>query len=105
MSFDVDHSTSGAVYEYNPSHDNEDGFLLLCPYDIPTRNFTVRYNLSVNDRTRIVQICNGELVGGQIYKNAIYSGDGISQEIVNAVTNASLDVLFADHPTTRLEKG
>lgn len=97
MSFDVDHSTSGTVYEYNVSHDNEGGFLLLCPYDTPTRNFTVRYNLSVNDRTRVVEICNGELVGGKIYKNTIYFGDGISQTIVKAVTDASLDVLFADN--------
>lgn len=61
MSYDVDHSTSGTVYEYNISHDNEGGFILLCPYEKPTRNFTIRYNLSINDRTRTVQICSGEL--------------------------------------------
>lgn len=97
MSFDVDHSTSGTVYEYNISHDNEGGFLLLCPYEKPTRNFTIRYNLSVNDRTRTIQICAGELEGGKIYKNTIYIGEGISPNIVNENTEANLDILFADN--------
>ena len=97
MSYDVDHSSSGTVFEYNVSHDNEGGFFLLCPYDKPTSNFTIRYNLSVNDRTRIIEICDGQLVGGKIYKNTIQIGDGISPVIVTENTNASLDVLFADN--------
>ena len=97
MSYDVDHSTSGTVYEYNISHDNEGGFILLCPYEKPTRNFTIRYNLSINDRTRTVQICSGELERGQIYKNTIYIGDGISPMIVTENTNANLDILFSDN--------
>jgi hypothetical protein len=43
----------GTVFEYNVSHDNDGGFFLLYsyPYDKPTQNFTIRYNLSVNDHT------------------------------------------------------
>ena len=97
MSYDVDHSSSGTVFEYNVSHDNDGGFFLLCPYDKPTQNFTIRYNLSVNDRTRIIEICDGQLVGGKFYKNIIQIGDGISPVIVTEDTTASLDVLFADN--------
>ncbi|CAL5869269.1 uncharacterized protein PFLUO_LOCUS3497 [Penicillium psychrofluorescens] len=97
MAYDVDHSTSGTIFEYNVSHDNEGGFFLLCPYDKPTKNFTIRYNLSVNDRTRIVEICDGQLVNGKIYKNTIFIGDGISPFIVTEDTNASLDVLLTDN--------
>lgn len=97
MSYDVDHSTSGTVFEYNVSHDNEGGFFLLCPYDKPTTNFTIRYNLSVNDKTRIFQICDGALTGGKIYKNTIQIGSGISPVIVTETTTAALDVLFADN--------
>lgn len=93
----MDHSTSGTIFEYNVSHDNEGGFFLLCPYDKPTKNFTIRYNLSVNDRTRIVEICDGQLVNGKIYKNTIFIGDGISPFIVTEDTNASLDVLLTDN--------
>lgn len=99
MSYDVDHSTSGTIFEYNLSHDNEGGFFLLCPYDKPTTNFTIRYNLSVNDRARIFQVCPGDLVGGEIYKNTILIGNGISQQVVTAPTgqNLSLDVQFTDN--------
>lgn len=97
MSYDVDHSTSGTIFEYNVSHDNEGGFFLMCPYDKPTRNFTIRYNLSVNDRTRLFQTCSGDLVGGRIYKNTIAVGEGLSPIIVQAPANLNLDVLFADN--------
>lgn len=97
MSYDVDHSSSGTVFEYNVSHDNEGGFFLLCPYDKPTQNFTIRYNLSVNDRNRIIQICDGDLVGGKFYKNTVQIGDGISPFVVTAITSAKLDVLFTDN--------
>lgn len=97
MSYDVDHSTLGTVFEYNVSHDNEGGFFLLCPYDKPTKNFTIRYNLSVNDRARIFQVCTGDLVGGRIYKNTIAIGDGLSPYIVQAPANLSLDVFFANN--------
>src|SRR5262249_10555582 len=30
MAFDVDQGTDGTVFQYNYSHDNEGGFLLLC---------------------------------------------------------------------------
>lgn len=97
MSFDVDHSTSGTVFEYNISHDNEGGFLLLCPYEKPTRNFTVRYNLSVNDRARIIQVCDGGLEDGRIYKNTFYIGDGLSPNIVDEATDENIDVLFVNN--------
>lgn len=75
MSYDVDHSTNGIVYQYNISADNEGGFFLLCPYgdNVPgkSRNFIIRYNLSVADRTRTFQVCNGGVINGQIYNNTI----------------------------------
>ncbi|KAJ5178551.1 Pectin lyase fold/virulence factor [Penicillium coprophilum] len=97
MAYDVDHSTSGTLFEYNVSHDNEGGFFLFCPYDKPTQNFTIRYNLSVNDRARIFQVCDGGLVGGKIYKNTIYIGDGLSPYIVTEATAAALDVQLTNN--------
>lgn len=105
MSYDVDHSTSGTVFEYNVSHDNEGGFFLLCPYDKPTTNFTIRYNLSINDRARVFQICPGDLVGGQIYKNTIFIGDGISSLMVLGPKGHSFDVLFANNVVSKSGSG
>lgn len=59
----------------NLAADEEGGFFLLCPYgdDVPgkSRNFIIRYNLSVADRTRTFQVCNGGVINGQIYNNTI----------------------------------
>lgn len=48
MAFDFDNCTTGNIYEYNYSHDNEGGFILLCSSNRSSDNI-VRYNLSVND--------------------------------------------------------
>ncbi|MFJ9852971.1 right-handed parallel beta-helix repeat-containing protein [Streptomyces sp. NPDC101150] len=51
MAYDIDGGNNGNVYQYNYSHDNEGGFLLVCNGEGMTsdRN-TVRYNVSLNDR-------------------------------------------------------
>ncbi|KAI8066670.1 pectin lyase fold/virulence factor [Gongronella butleri] len=97
MAYDVDHSTSGTVFEYNVSHDNEGGFFLICPYDKPTKNFVIRYNLSVNDKARVIQICAGQLVNGTFTKNTVIVGDGITTNVVQESTTASLDVKFTNN--------
>ncbi|MDV7219043.1 right-handed parallel beta-helix repeat-containing protein [Streptomyces prunicolor] len=97
MAYDVDHSTSGTVFQYNLSHDNAGGFFLLCPYDSPTADFTIRDNISVNDRTRGFQICDGELSDGRIYNNTIAIGSGLSPALVTESTSAALDVKFTNN--------
>jgi hypothetical protein len=97
MSYDVDHSCSGAVFEYNISLDNEGGFFLLCPYDKPTVNFTIRYNLSVNDKARGFQVCDGALEGGQIYKNTVYIKDRITSNLIQEETAQPLNVAFTNN--------
>jgi hypothetical protein len=47
--FDVDYDQDGTVVQFNYSHDNEGGFILLCT-DAAPRAAQVRFNLSVDDR-------------------------------------------------------
>ncbi|WP_128503950.1 hypothetical protein [Streptomyces inhibens] len=51
MAYNIDGGNNGNVYQYNYSHDNEGGFLLICNGEgmVSDRN-SVRYNVSVNDR-------------------------------------------------------
>jgi len=50
MAFDVDYITRGTVFQYNYSHDNEGGFMLICaPGTSYCDDFTIRYNISQND--------------------------------------------------------
>ncbi|MBD0401735.1 right-handed parallel beta-helix repeat-containing protein [Flammeovirga sp. EKP202] len=61
--FDSDYNSRNTIIQYNYSHDNYGGFLLVCnkghdlggDYNIGTENTIVRYNLSVNDGVRPYQ--------------------------------------------------
>ena len=48
--FDLDYNQDGTIIQYNYSHDNAGGFVLLCTDQAPHRA-VVRYNLSVDDNS------------------------------------------------------
>ena len=58
--FDADYNCVGTIIQYNYSHDNYGGFLLVCnngnsfgqPGNIGTKNAIIRFNVSVNDGIR-----------------------------------------------------
>ena len=58
--FDSDYNCRNTLIQYNYSHDNAGGFLLICndggslgeEYNIGTENTIIRYNISVNDGVR-----------------------------------------------------
>ncbi|WP_436499726.1 hypothetical protein [Actinokineospora sp. HUAS TT18] len=95
--FDVDHSTVNTVFQYNYSHDNEGGFFLICPVS-GNRDFVVRYNLSVNDKERLFQICTGAVTNGQIYNNTIVVGNGLQPKVVYAPDGVNdADITFTNN--------
>ena len=58
--FDSDYNCIGTIIQYNYSHDNYGGFLLVCnngftynqPGNIGTKNSIIRHNISINDGIR-----------------------------------------------------
>jgi len=78
--FDSDWNSRNTVIQYNYSHDNDGGFLLICNeggHD-PTESAgnagtIIRYNISQNDRTRGINIA-GPVKDSAIYNNTIYVG-------------------------------
>lgn len=75
--FDIDYDQDGTLVEFNYSHDNAGGFILLCTDPNP-RLADVRYNLSVDDRYAIMgspcpvtQGDPGELNGIRFYNNTL----------------------------------
>jgi hypothetical protein len=78
MSFDADFNSNNTTFQYNYSHDNEGGFLLICT---PTQklspdyygldNVIVRYNVSINDGERTFHFA-GPSTKVKIYNNFIY---------------------------------
>jgi hypothetical protein len=90
--FDSDFWCTGTTIQYNYSHDNSGGFLLICGSkdrspdgeSSPNTGTIVRYNLSINDGGRTwgnhahdfpVIYFHGNPEGTMIYNNTFYIGD------------------------------
>ncbi len=67
--FDIDLGCHDTVIQYNYTHDNEGGFLLLMNF---TWNNVIRYNISQNDRNGLIWIHENE--GSYFYNNTFYMG-------------------------------
>ncbi|WP_460802493.1 right-handed parallel beta-helix repeat-containing protein [Microbacterium sp. GXF6406] len=70
--FDTDHVSSYSVVQYNYSHDNEGGFMLIMngfPHTAPT----IRYNISENDADKTFEFARGTAAGTMIHNNTIHS--------------------------------
>jgi hypothetical protein len=85
--FDSDYNSRNTLFQYNYSHDNEGGFMLICTpgkrnaaENIGNTGTVVRYNISRNDRARIFHVS----AAGQttVHDNAIYVGPGLDVQMV-----------------------
>ena len=88
MAFDFDYGVQNCLYEYNYSHDNLGGFLMLCPGPGATVNNIARYNISVNDGlyegAPMIRMGTGKYgsIGVQVYNNTMYwEGTGYSASL------------------------
>jgi hypothetical protein len=77
QAFDCDYECGGTLFQYNYSHENDGGFMLVCApgtNDYACRNSVIRYNISQNDgsNSRIFHI-SGKTINTKIYNNVIYS--------------------------------
>lgn len=82
--FDVDLASVDTTVQYNYSHDNEGGFLLMMAG--ASSNLVVRNNLSVNDgfggTKGIFTFSYGVPVNTEIYNNSIYVKSGLPSKIL-----------------------
>jgi len=74
--FDSDYNCNNSLFQYNYSHDNEGGFMLICTpapssWNSGCNGTIIRYNISQNDGTRIFHI-SGPVQNTMIYNNTIY---------------------------------
>jgi hypothetical protein len=80
--FDSDWNCRGTLIQYNYSHDNEGGFLLICndgsskmPWNIGNQGTVVRYNISRNDGARVFHV-SGPCRDTLIHNNTIVLAKG-----------------------------
>lgn len=71
--FDSDWNCRGSIFQYNYSHDNDYGFILLCCNGHGFNDGTiVRDNVSQNDNGTLIRI-SGTVTHSQIYRNTLYA--------------------------------
>lgn len=74
--YDIDGDCDNVTMQYNYSHDNEGGFLLLVNHN--NHNAVARYNISQNDKNQSIAVANptttAELLEmtAKVYNNTIY---------------------------------
>jgi hypothetical protein len=71
QAFDSDGYCRNTVFQYNYSHDNDGGFMLICGRE--NVGTVIRYNISQNDRTRLFHFYD-LIEGTRIYNNVFYVG-------------------------------
>jgi hypothetical protein len=73
--FDSDYNSRRTVFQFNFSHDNEYGFILICSQGGRANGFNdgtvVRYNISQNDGGAIVRV-SGTVTNALVHNNTIY---------------------------------
>lgn len=77
--FDSDYLCRRSVFQYNYSHDNDGGFILVCaPGNSYSADAVIRYNISQNDGTNSSRVFHfgGGSSNTQVYNNTIYVGAG-----------------------------
>lgn len=81
--YDADYGCTGTIIQYNYSHDNDGGFLLLMGSNVgKVDQTTVRYNISQNDHRGLLVFSQGTQTGLQVYNNNFYIGNGLATDII-----------------------
>ena len=90
--YDSDYNCHGTCFQYNLSHDNDGGFMLICavvgvglPKSIGNIGTIMRYNISVNDRLHTFNM-TGSCQNTLICNNVLYVG---KKQAVNAISSGN----------------
>ncbi|MEV4557657.1 carbohydrate binding domain-containing protein [Kitasatospora sp. NPDC049285] len=90
MAFDSDYGNTGALFQYNYSHDNQGGFMLFCGAcgaGSSSTGTVVRYNLSRADQSRWL-FAVGEK-NARMYNNTAYLPSGSTTAIIQQGSGTS----------------
>jgi hypothetical protein len=90
--FDSDYNSRNTVIEYNLSHDNEGGFLLVCTpgerkqeENCGNVGTVVHHNISRHDQARTIHVA-GAAERTRVYENAFYIAPGADVQLILLTT-------------------
>ena len=91
--YDSDYNCRGTLFQYNLSHNNDGGFMLICdngelrkPKSIGNINTMIRYNISLNDRLAHTFNITGPCRHTLICNNVLYVG---KKQVVNLTSTGN----------------
>ena len=74
--FDSDYNSRRSIFQFNYSHDNEYGFMLICSQGGRPNGFNdgtiVRYNISQNDGGNLIRV-SGTVTNALVHNNTFYA--------------------------------
>lgn len=86
MAYDADYNSDGTIIQYNYSHHNAGGMVLVVNDGTAASNYNtnavVRYNISENDGGAVFNL-NGPVSGAKFYNNTVYLPLTSSTKVVN----------------------
>ena len=91
--FDDDISCTGTIFQYNYSHDNAGGFLLICG----GAGTIARYNISQNDAVATFTLESDGSKNATIYNNTIYIGKGADVNFARNTFGAPQHIRFLNN--------
>ena len=106
--FDADYNCRNTLIQYNYSHDNYGGFVLICndggaglPYNIGNRGTIVRYNISINDGIRPRPARSGAMFSPAIHiagpvRHTLIAHNIIHQNFIASGTGIDRTMLVSD---------
>lgn len=106
--FDADYNCTNTLIQYNYSHDNYGGMVLVCndggsryPFNIGNIGSVIRYNLSINDGIRPKPARSGKMFSPSIHIAGPVQNTIVERNIIhqNAVSNAHIDRTMLEFDT------
>lgn len=93
QAFDDDISCAGTIFQYNYSHDNAGGFLLVCG----GHGTVARYNISQNDATATFTFEADGVHDVSIYNNTVYVREGMEVQLVRNTFGTPKRIRFTNN--------
>jgi hypothetical protein len=85
--FDSDYNSRNTLFQYNYSHDNQGGFMLICTpvkrdprENLGNYGTVIRHNISRDDRTRVFHLTGAEHT--LVHDNAVYAGPNLDVQML-----------------------
>lgn len=92
--FDDDNTCRNSIFQYNYSHDNAGGFLLVCG---GARGTIVRYNISQNDAVALFSLEGNGTGDVTVYNNTFYVGPELNVRLARNTSGAPDGLRFLNN--------